>query len=109
MFEDHQSVWSEALFNEDSYYKYILPLIEENEDRLVMCLGSKAEQRKWWLYNRFKYIDSKYNAGDASADSVSMRSYYPPSQGETFGITVTPYADLRNNNVRCSSIFCEGY
>ena len=94
MFEDHQSVWSEALFNEDSYYKYILPLIEENEDRLVMCLGSKAEQRKWWLYNRFKYIDSKYNAGDASADSVSMRSYYTPSQGETFGITVTPYADI---------------
>ena len=25
-----------------------------------MLQGSKAEQRKWWLYNRFRYIDSKY-------------------------------------------------
>ena len=94
MFEEHQSKWPEALFNEDSWYKYILPLIEESENRLEMCLGSKAEQRKWWLYNRFKYIDSKYNAGDASADSVSMRSYYQPASGETYGITITPYADI---------------
>ena len=94
MFEDHQNKWSEALFNEDSWYKYILPLIENNENRLEMCLGSKAEQRKWWLYNRFKYIDSKYNAGDAAADSVSLRTYYEPTQGETYGITITPYADI---------------
>ena len=59
-----------------------------------MCLGSKTEQRKWWLYNRFKYIDSKYNAGSAAADSVSMRTWYSPAAGETYGITVTPYADI---------------
>lgn len=94
MFETHQDKWPEALFNEDSWYKYILPLINNNENRLEMCLGSKEEQRKWWLYNRFKYIDSKYNAGDASADSVSMRSYYQPQSGETYGITITPYADI---------------
>ena len=94
MFEEHQSKWPEALVNEDEWYKYILPLIENNENRLEMCLGLKTEQRKWWLYNRFKYIDSKYNAGDASADSVSMRTYYEPAEGETYGITVTPYADI---------------
>jgi len=94
MFEEHQSKWPEALVNEDEWYKYILPLIQDNENRLEMCLGLKTEQRKWWLYNRFKYIDSKYNAGDASADSVSMRTYYEPAESETYGITVMPYADI---------------
>ena len=94
MYEEHQNKWPEALVNEDEWYKYILPLIQDNENRLEMCLGLKAEQRKWWLYNRFKYIDSKYNAGDASADSVSMRTYYEPVGSETYGITVTPYADI---------------
>lgn len=94
MFKAHQDKWPEALANEDYWYKYILPLIQNNENRLEMCLGLKTEQRKWWLYNRFKYIDSKYNAGDASADSVSMRTYYEPAESETYGITVTPYADI---------------
>ena len=33
---------------------------------LDMMQGSKREQRRWWLNNRFKYMDSKWN-GDVSA------------------------------------------
>ena len=53
-----------------------------------MLQGSKAEQRKWWLYNRFRYIDSKYNAGDALTDVITVRGYAKSD------ITVTPYADI---------------
>lgn len=87
-FEDHQAKWAEAIFNEDSYFKYIEPFVKDNQNYLYMLQGSKAEQRKWWLYNRFRYIDSKYVAGDARNDSIFLRPY------AVSDITVTPYADI---------------
>ncbi len=89
MFESHQSKWPEAIFNEDSWFKYIDPLVENGSGAyLPMMQGSKAEQRKWWLYNRFRYIDSKYNAGDALSDLIQIRGYAKSN------VTVTPYADI---------------
>lgn len=90
MFETHQSKWAEAIFNEDAWFKYIDPLINDNDAAyLSMALGSKAEQRKWWLYNRFRYIDSKYSAGDTLTDYIMIR----PGAVDS-GITITPYADI---------------
>lgn len=89
MFEDHQGKWSEAIFNEDAQFKYLDPLIKEGEGSyLSMLQGSKTEQRKWWLYNRFRYMDSKYNAGDALSDVIQLRGYAKSD------VTVTPYADI---------------
>ena len=93
-FEDHQSKWPEAIFNEDAVFKYIDPLTNPDPGKaptavyLPMMQGSKAEQRKWWLYNRFRYIDSKYNAGDALLDVIQVRGYAKSN------VTVTPYADI---------------
>lgn len=88
-FEAHQAVWPEAIWNEDAYYKYIEPLIEDGAGiYLPMLQGSKSEQRKWWLYNRFRYIDSKYNAGDSLKDFITLRGYAKQD------ITVEPYADI---------------
>ena len=89
MFEEHQAKWPEAIFNEDAWFKYLAPLVEKgNASYLSMLQGSKAEQRKWWLYNRFRYIDSKYNAGDALTDVITVRGYAKAD------ITVEPYADV---------------
>lgn len=89
MFEEHQNKWPEAIFNEDALFKYLEPLFNDNDAAyLSMLQGSKAEQRKWWLYNRFKYLDSKYNAGDALTDVITLRGY------ALGNITVTPYADI---------------
>lgn len=93
-FEDHQAKWSEAIFNEDAWFKYIYPLTNPDEGKdptgvyLSMMQGSKAEQRKWWLYNRFRYDDSRWNAGDAVTDVIQLRGYAKAD------ITVTPYADI---------------
>lgn len=93
-FTDHQSKWPEAVFNEDSWFKYIDPLIAPDQGKeptavyLPMMQGSKAEQRKWWLYNRFRYMDSKWNAGDALSDVIQIRGYAKSN------VTVTPYADI---------------
>ena len=88
-FEEHQAKWPEAIFNEDAWFKYLAPLEEKGSAAyLAMLLGSKAEQRKWWLYNRFRYIDSKYNAGDSLTDVITLRGYAKSN------ITITPYADV---------------
>ena len=88
-FENHQAKWPVAIFNEDAYYKYLEPLFTTNTaSYLGMLQGSKAEQRKWWLYNRFRYMDSKYNAGDALKDVITVRGYAKSD------ITITPYADI---------------
>jgi hypothetical protein len=89
MFEEHQSKWPEAIWNEDAWYKYLQPLVENNNGSyLGMLQGSKEEQRKWWLYNRFRYMDSKYIAGDAQKDFITLRGY------EKADITLEPYADI---------------
>lgn len=89
MFEAHQSKWPEAVFNEDSWFKYLQPLVEDGDAAyLSMLQGSKTEQRKWWLYNRFRYIDSKYNAGDSLTDVITLRGYAKSN------VVITPYADV---------------
>ena len=89
MFEEHQGKWPEAIFNEDAWFKYLAPLVEKgNASYLSMLQGSKAEQRKWWLYNRFRYIDSKYNAGDSLTDVITIRGYAKAN------VTIEPYADV---------------
>ena len=88
-YEKHQAVWPESIWNQDAYYKYLEPLIEDGASiYLPMLQGSKSEQRKWWLYNRYRYIDSKYNAGDALKDFITLRGYAKSD------ITVEPYADI---------------
>ena len=91
-FEEHQDQWSESIFNEDAKNKYIAPLAN-GDNYLEMLQGSKAQQRKWWLYNRFKYMDSKYNAGEAIKDFIQFRAYVD-SGVEKPKITITPYADI---------------
>lgn len=100
LFEDHQKKWPEAVFNEDAWIKYIIPLVDpvtvdESTGELIrtaryltMLQGSKAEQRKWWLWNRFRYLDSKYNTGDASANVINIRLFNSGT------LSITPAVDL---------------
>lgn len=87
-FADHQKVWGEAIFNEDARFKYIDPLINDGTNDLPKLQGSKASQRQWWLYNRFRYLDSKYNIGDALNDFIFFYAYVKDD------LEVTPYADI---------------
>lgn len=88
-FDEHQSVWGETIFNIDAKFKYLDPLTEKGDGSyLSMLQGSKSSQRKWWLYNRFRYLDSKYIAGDALEDYIELR---PRAVAD---LTITPYADI---------------
>jgi hypothetical protein len=87
-FANHQKVWGEAIFNEDANFKYIEPLVDEGRNDLPKLQGSKASQRQWWLYNRFRYFDSKFNTGDALNDIIFMYAYVKDD------LEVSPYADI---------------
>lgn len=84
----HQSTWPEAIWNEDAYNKYLNPLLADGVNNLDMLQGDKRSQRDWWLFNRFRYLDSKYQTGDAITQYAMIRCY------ATAPITLTPYANI---------------
>lgn len=85
---NHQSVWPEAIWNEDAKVKYLEIYLTDGEKYFEMCQGNKATQRSGWLYNAFKYRDSKYQCGDSEEYSAFFRAYAPGD------MTVTPYQHL---------------
>lgn len=86
---NHQTQWPEAIWNEDEYNKYIGSFINKGEDYLDMLQGDKKAQRDWWLFNSFKYRDSKYFTADAKSNFITLRLYAIKD-----GITLTPYQHL---------------
>ena len=85
---DHQTTWPEAIWNEDAKVKYLNVYLTEGEEYFEMCQGDKSAQRAQWLYNAFKYRDSKYQCGDSNEQSAFFRAYAPGD------MTVTPYQHL---------------
>lgn len=76
--ESHTEIISEAMFNEDADFKYIQPLLQDNIGTyLYIAQGSRLEHFKWWLKNRFDYLNSKYNTSGYVSDYATMRLYTP--------------------------------
>ena len=88
LFTEHQSVWPEALWNEDAFTKYIQPYLVNGEDYLDRLQGDKSSQRDWWLYGAFGYWDSKFQCGDAAKNRIILRCY------SVADITITPYSHI---------------
>lgn len=87
----------EAQYNSDAMYKYVSPLVEDNiATYLYTAQGSRLDHIKWWLHNRFNYMDSKYTASAYKSDYMTLRLYTPSTWQEVepnATIRVTPYAD----------------
>jgi len=74
---------SAALYNLDGNYKYLSPLVEDNDASHLFCWqGDRFEYLKWWWSNRVKYKDGQYEAGDYMANYIQMRLYTPASDEE---------------------------
>lgn len=89
LFEAHQSQWSEAIYNEDAWRKAVEPLEKDNDALyLPMQQGKKEQHFKHWMYNRFRYLDSKFETGTAMSDRITMRAH---AQGSVF---LTSYINM---------------
>ena len=88
-FEAHQNKWPEAIFNEDGYKKSIEPMVLKGDGLyLPMLQGKKEQHRKWWLYNRFRYLDSKYNTGTSMTNRITIRAHAKAN------ISLTAYVNM---------------
>lgn len=85
---DHQATWPEAIWNEDARVKYLDIYLTEGEEYFEMCQGDKSAQRDGWLFNAFKYRDSKYQCGDSEEYTAFFRAYAPSD------MTVIPFQHL---------------
>lgn len=74
LFEAHQGKWCEAIYNEDMERKCLDALADGDTSYLPMLLGKKEQQRKWWTYNRFRYLDSKYVTGSSMQNRIIIRA-----------------------------------
>ena len=83
----HQEAWAEVLWNLDQEIKYLQPFFA-GSDNLAMAQGDKKTQRNFWMFNGFKYRDSKYQAGEAVTNNIHLRLY---DKGE---IKITPYSHI---------------
>lgn len=96
--------WSEAIYNEDGYFKYEQPLTEGYLDYsqshgnpqivktgayLYALQGSRELYGKWIWKNRFLYLDSKFLSGTILSDTAVFRTYTP-----AVWTGVTPCADI---------------
>ena len=72
----HIGTWCEAIYNEDAYKKYIEPFILNGDaSYLPMLHGSKIEYVQWWLYNRFRYLDSLFVTGTSMEKRIMIRAH----------------------------------
>lgn len=72
----HIGTWCEAIYNEDAYKKYIEPFILNGDaSYLPMLHGNKIEYIQWWLYNRFRYMDSLFVTGTSMEKRIMIRAH----------------------------------
>lgn len=89
LFSNHQDAWPEAIFNEDMYTKCLEPLILDGDGLyLPMLQGKKEQWIKWWLYNRFRYLDSKYITGTSMTNRIDIRAH------QKANVSLTSYVNM---------------
>ncbi len=74
-FAEHKSKWPEAIYNEDMQRK-CLDALEQNGDGtyLSFLYGDKWAWTQWFMYNRFRYLDSKYEYGTSVENRATIRT-----------------------------------
>ena len=74
-FEEHKSKWPEAIYNEDMQAKCLDALVESGDTTYLPFLrGDKWAWTQWWMYNRFRYLDSKYEYGTSTENRATIRT-----------------------------------
>lgn len=87
MFDDNQAdKWCERIYNQDAQYKYIGPYNDRGINNLFMLQGSRQQHRRWWLSERFSFMDSKLCTGEYKSNAIELKLANAPS-GLSFRIT----------------------
>lgn len=80
--------WSATLYNQDSDYKYIsvdsdvIDGVSTSYPYLFQVRGSGEHHLKYFVDNRIKFCDSKWNCGDYLTNTAMVNLYNPTSSPE---------------------------
>lgn len=82
--EEGSDAWSASIYNEDIEYKYTSMARPETStdgtvdtSNLYQVRGNGADHLRYFVQNRIKYCDSKWNTGDYPGNFISMRINTP--------------------------------
>ena len=103
--ETQMGAWCKRIYNLDGDYKYVQPYLSNGSPYLYAMQGSRSAHRRWWLYNRFAILNSKYSCGDFRGNYLSFLAAGAPKD-VTFNVTVAVRMYLSwgyNNQVTESS------
>lgn len=96
--ENGASKWSQSIYNEDSWYKYISMLIsDDDETNIYQIRGTGEAHLDYFGPNRIKYYDSKWLASSFMNNYVVLRIYTPSEYSgikPNANITVTPFSHM---------------
>lgn len=96
--ENGANKWSQSIYNEDGWYKYISMLIDnDDESNLSQVRGTGEAHLEYFAPNRIKYYDSKWLAPSFMNDYVVLRIYTPKEYAgikPNANITVTPFSHM---------------
>jgi len=67
--EEYVDKWSETIYNESGYFKYI-----ENGGGgwLAWLQGSRTSHRHWWLSTSMNYYDAKWSCGEFEEHRIAL-------------------------------------
>lgn len=96
--ENGANKWSQSIYNEDGWYKYISMLIsDDDETNLYQIRGTGEAHLDYFGPNRIKYYDSKWLASSFMNNYVVLRIYTPSEYAgikPNANITVTPFSHM---------------
>ena len=64
---------SEALYNANAVFRYIEPKVWHNNNKSDAAQGNRLQLLKYWNSNRQTFLDSRYEAGGWTGDTINLR------------------------------------
>ena len=88
--EEYAEAWSESMYNESGFFKYI-----ENggADWLAWLQGSRTSHRHWWISTSMNYYDAKWTCGSFNEHRIRLFADKAINPVGTDIVTIKPTSD----------------
>lgn len=88
--DEYVNKWSETIYNDSGYFKYI-----ENggSEWLAWLQGARTSHRHWWLSTSMNYYDAKWSCGEFNEHRIALFADKAKSATGTDLVTIKPTSD----------------
>ena len=86
----YANAWSEAMYNQSGYFKYIE---SGGADWLAWLQGSRTSHRHWWISTSMNYYDAKWSCGSFDAHRIRIFADKAINPTGTDIVTIKPTSE----------------